>query len=160
MGTAVVTRHDGRLALGRLGALCEQVAVLIQTFIMVYQLVKSGKILSQIFVAMQVKELNALGYEVIIVTSGAVGVGKQRLKYRKLVNSSFADLQKPQMELDGKACAAVGQSGLMALYDMLFTQVCLLTCYRNLSTVLCCVHMFLMLSFPLCSLMYPLPSFL
>lgn len=78
---------------------------------------------------MQVKELNALGYEVIIVTSGAVGVGRQRLKYRKLVNSSFADLQKPQMELDGKACAAVGQSGLMALYDMLFTQVCFLTFY-------------------------------
>lgn len=97
---------------------------------------------------MQVKELNALGYEVIIVTSGAVGVGKQRLKYRKLVNSSFADLQKPQMELDGKACAAVGQSGLMALYDMLFTQVCLLSCYQNLSTVLCLVHMFLTLSFP------------
>ncbi|GJN14585.1 hypothetical protein PR202_gb01429 [Eleusine coracana subsp. coracana] len=94
VGTAVVTRNDGRLALGRLGALCEQV-----------------------------KELNTLGYEVILVTSGAVGVGKQRLKYRKLVNSSFADLQKPQMELDGKACAAVGQSGLMALYDMLFTQL-------------------------------------
>ncbi|KAL6619129.1 hypothetical protein ACP70R_034268 [Stipagrostis hirtigluma subsp. patula] len=94
VGTAVVTRHDGRLALGRLGSLCEQV-----------------------------KELNTLGYEVILVTSGAVGVGKQRLKYRKLVNSSFADLQKPQMELDGKACAAVGQSGLMAIYDMLFTQL-------------------------------------
>ncbi|TVU19655.1 hypothetical protein EJB05_35818 [Eragrostis curvula] len=94
VGTAVVTRNDGRLALGRLGALCEQV-----------------------------KELNTLGYEVIMVTSGAVGVGRQRLKYRKLVNSSFADLQKPQMELDGKACAAVGQSGLMALYDMLFTQL-------------------------------------
>lgn len=77
-------------------------------------------------VAMQVKELNSLGYEVILVTSGAVGVGRQRLRYRKLVNSSFADLQKPQMELDGKACAAVGQSGLMALYDMLFNQVCLL----------------------------------
>ena len=62
-----------------------------------------------------------------MVTSGAVGVGRQRLRYRKLVNSSFADLQKPQIELDGKACAAVGQSGLMALYDMLFTQVCLLS---------------------------------
>lgn len=105
-------------------------------------------------------ELNALGYEVIIVTSGAIGVGKQRLKKRKLVNSSFADLQLPQMELDGKACAAVGQSGLMALYDMLFTQVCLLICYRNSSTVLYLVHMFLTLSFPLYSLMYPLPNFL
>lgn len=36
---------------------------------------------------------------------------------------SFQDLQKPQIELDGKACAAVGQSGLMALYDTLFSQV-------------------------------------
>uniref|UniRef100_A0A0D9WH84 Delta-1-pyrroline-5-carboxylate synthase n=1 Tax=Leersia perrieri TaxID=77586 RepID=A0A0D9WH84_9ORYZ len=94
VGTAVVSRQDGRLALGRVGSLCEQV-----------------------------KELNSLGFEVIMVTSGAVGVGRQRLRYRKLVNSSFADLQKPQMELDGKACAAVGQSGLMALYDMLFNQL-------------------------------------
>ncbi|KAJ4970921.1 hypothetical protein NE237_004020 [Protea cynaroides] len=94
VGTAVVTRDDGRLALGRMGALCEQI-----------------------------KELNTQGFEVILVTSGAVGVGRQRLRYRKLVNSSFADLQKPQVELDGKACAAVGQSGLMALYDVLFTQL-------------------------------------
>ncbi|KAJ4978838.1 hypothetical protein NE237_009618 [Protea cynaroides] len=94
VGTAVVTRGDGRLALGRIGALCEQI-----------------------------KELNTQGFEVILVTSGAVGVGRQRLRYRKLVNSSFADLQKPQGELDGKACAAVGQSGLMALYDALFSQL-------------------------------------
>ncbi|KAH0462054.1 hypothetical protein IEQ34_009629 [Dendrobium chrysotoxum] len=96
VGTAIVTRTDGRLAVGRLGILCEQV-----------------------------KELNSLGYEVILVTSGAVGVGRQRLRYRKLVNSSFADLQKPQLELDGKACAAVGQSGLMALYDALFMLHCM-----------------------------------
>ncbi|KAK9283230.1 hypothetical protein L1049_011466 [Liquidambar formosana] len=94
VGTAVVTRTDGRLALGRLGALCEQL-----------------------------KELNYQGYEVILVTSGAVGVGRQRLRYRRLVNSSFADLQKPQVELDGKACAAVGQNNLMALYDTLFSQL-------------------------------------
>ncbi|XP_050387828.1 delta-1-pyrroline-5-carboxylate synthase [Argentina anserina] len=94
VGTAVVTRNDGRIALGRLGALCEQL-----------------------------KELNTQGYEVILVSSGAVGLGRQRLKYRKLVNSSFADLQKPQMELDGKACAAVGQNCLMALYDTLFSQL-------------------------------------
>ncbi|KAL8099793.1 hypothetical protein AgCh_032156 [Apium graveolens] len=36
---------------------------------------------------------------------------------------NFADLQKPQVELDGKACAAVGQNGLMALYDTLFIQL-------------------------------------
>ncbi|KAI4366488.1 hypothetical protein MLD38_022360 [Melastoma candidum] len=94
VGTAVVTRADGRLAPGRLGALCEQI-----------------------------QELNSQGYEVIVVTSGAVGVGRQRLRYRKLVNSSFADLQKPQVELDGKACAGVGQNSLMALYDSLFTQL-------------------------------------
>ncbi|KAL5973466.1 Delta-1-pyrroline-5-carboxylate synthase [Asimina triloba] len=94
VGTAVVTQADGRLALGRIGALCEQV-----------------------------KELNYRGLEVILVTSGAIGVGRQRLRYRRLVNSSFADLQKPQRELDGKACAAVGQNGLMALYDALFSQL-------------------------------------
>ncbi|XP_065870183.1 delta-1-pyrroline-5-carboxylate synthase-like [Euphorbia lathyris] len=94
VGTAVVTRSDLRLALGRLGALCEQI-----------------------------KDLNTEGYEVILVSSGAVGLGRQRLKYRKLVNSSFADLQKPQNEIDGKACAAVGQNSLMALYDSLFSQL-------------------------------------
>ncbi|KAL2555776.1 Delta-1-pyrroline-5-carboxylate synthase B [Forsythia ovata] len=94
VGTAVVSRADGRLALGRLGALCEQI-----------------------------QELNSQGYEVILVTSGAVGVGRQRLRYRRLINSSFADLQKPQLELDGKACAAVGQNGLMAVYDILFSQL-------------------------------------
>ncbi|XP_072969126.1 delta-1-pyrroline-5-carboxylate synthase 1-like [Typha angustifolia] len=94
VGTAVVTRTDGRLALGRLGALCEQL-----------------------------KELNSQGFEVILVTSGAIAVGRQTLRHRKLLNSSFSDLQKPQGELDGKACAAVGQSGLMALYASLFTQL-------------------------------------
>lgn len=94
VGTAVVTRGDGRFALGRLGTFCEQI-----------------------------KELNSQGYEVIVVTSGAVGLGRQRLRYRRLVNSSFADLQKPQHDLDGKACAAVGQNCLMALYDTLFTQL-------------------------------------
>nr|XP_025695368.1 delta-1-pyrroline-5-carboxylate synthase isoform X1 [Arachis hypogaea] len=94
VGTAVVTRSDGRLALGRLGALCEQL-----------------------------KELNSRGYEVILVTSGAVGLGRQRLRYRRLANSSFSDLQKPQGEFDGKACAAVGQSSLMALYDTMFSQL-------------------------------------
>ncbi|RDX86650.1 Delta-1-pyrroline-5-carboxylate synthase 1, partial [Mucuna pruriens] len=72
---------------------------------------------------MKLKELNNKDYEVILVTSGAVGLGRQRLRYRRLVNSSFSDLQKPQGELDGKACAAVGQSSLMALYDIMFSQL-------------------------------------
>ncbi|KAF1881869.1 hypothetical protein Lal_00038511 [Lupinus albus] len=104
VGTAVVTRQDGRLSVGKLGALCEQI-----------------------------KELNSLGYEIILVSSGAVGLGRQRLRFRKLINSSFADLQKPQVELDGKACAAVGQSSLMALYDTVFSQLDM-TCAQILVT--------------------------
>lgn len=38
-------------------------------------------------------------------------------------SSSFDDLQRPQGEIDGKSCAAVGQNSLMALYDTLFNQV-------------------------------------
>jgi len=37
----------------------------------------------------QLKELNSQGFEVILVTSGAVGLGRQRLRYRKLANSRF-----------------------------------------------------------------------
>ena len=38
---------------------------------------------------LQLKELNTQGYEVILVTSGAVGLGRQRLRYRRLANSRF-----------------------------------------------------------------------
>ncbi|EPS66523.1 delta-1-pyrroline-5-carboxylate synthase, partial [Genlisea aurea] len=94
VGTAVVTREDGRVALGRLGSLCEQV----------YELISQG-------------------YEVILVTSGAVGLGRQRLRHSALLNNSLIDLQKHNLELDGKACAALGQNGLMALYDTLFSKL-------------------------------------
>ncbi|XP_023644180.1 delta-1-pyrroline-5-carboxylate synthase B-like [Capsella rubella] len=94
IGTAVVTGKDGRLALGRLGAICEQLA-----------------------------ELNLEGFEVILVSSGAVGLGRHKLRYRQLLNSSLADLLKPQMEFDGKACAAVGQSSLMAYYETMFDKL-------------------------------------
>ncbi|XP_059667857.1 delta-1-pyrroline-5-carboxylate synthase-like isoform X1 [Cornus florida] len=87
-------KNDGRLAVGRVGAFLEEI-----------------------------KEMNSEGFEIILVTSGAVGAGRQRLKYRRLINSSFSDLQKPQVELDGKACPAVGQNGVMALYDHLFSQL-------------------------------------
>lgn len=39
---------------------------------------------------MQLKELNSQGYEIVLVTSGAIGLGRQRLRYRNLVNSRFA----------------------------------------------------------------------
>ncbi|XP_023756128.1 delta-1-pyrroline-5-carboxylate synthase-like [Lactuca sativa] len=52
-----------------------------------------------------------------------VGASRTRLRYRKLINKSFAVQQKPQVELDGRACAVVGQNGLMALYDTLFSML-------------------------------------
>ncbi|EFJ17662.1 hypothetical protein SELMODRAFT_444883 [Selaginella moellendorffii] len=108
VGTSVVTRPDGKLAVGRLGALCEQVKDIMDDHI-----------------------------EVIVVTSGAVAVGRQKLRQQRMMNSRQVrrvihhfcflfvclDLQKPQAELSGKACAAIGQAGLMALYDSIFSQL-------------------------------------
>ncbi|MCI16393.1 delta-1-pyrroline-5-carboxylate synthase-like [Trifolium medium] len=45
------------------------------------------------------------------------------LSFQSFDPNDFSDLQKPQGDLDGKACAAVGQSSLMALYDTMFSQV-------------------------------------
>lgn len=83
LGTQVVSRLDGTLALGPLGALVEQ--------------------------------LNALcrqGHEVILVSSGAVGLGASRL-----------GIGRPTSLADRQAAAAVGQSMLMGFYDGLFARV-------------------------------------
>lgn len=81
VGTAVVTRDDGRLALGRLGALVEQV-----------------------------QGLRARGIEVVLVSSGAVGLGAERLGFD----------QPPRAVVDRQACAAAGQGALMGFYAGLF----------------------------------------
>mmetsp|Transcript_6823 Transcript_6823/g.19678 ORF Transcript_6823/g.19678 Transcript_6823/m.19678 type:complete len:819 (+) Transcript_6823:202-2658(+) len=131
VGTAVVTRHtDNRLALGRLGALVEQL----------HALVRSGR-------------------QVILVTSGAVCVGRQVLRQQHILNSSplqmmgnhnfcvapklqaaasidatldpdnappaasFIDAQPGARQATPRAAAAAGQTGLMALYDSLFTMM-------------------------------------
>eukprot|EP00092_Neocalanus_flemingeri_P019988 GFUD01021648.1.p1 GENE.GFUD01021648.1~~GFUD01021648.1.p1 ORF type:complete len:841 (+),score=219.23 GFUD01021648.1:228-2750(+) len=102
LGSAVVTRADGQgLALGRLAAIIEQVA-----------------------------EIQNSGADCIMVTSGAVAFGKQRLSQELLMSMSMRetlssmdrtselkniaqnDLKRPN--------AAVGQSGLMALYGAMF----------------------------------------
>jgi glutamate 5-kinase len=59
----------------------------------------------------QVAALRRAGKEVILVTSGAVGAGMGALGYE----SRPTDLAEKQ------ACAAVGQSRLMAVYDQLFS---------------------------------------
>ena len=58
----------------------------------------------------QVAALRAAGKQVVIVTSGAVGAGMGVLGYEKRPGT-LAELQ---------ACAAVGQSRLMAMYEQLF----------------------------------------
>ncbi|KAL4612991.1 delta-1-pyrroline-5-carboxylate synthase-like [Arapaima gigas] len=103
LGSAVVTRGDEcGLALGRLASIIEQVAV-----------------------------LQNQGREMMIVTSGAVAFGKQRLRHEILLSQSvrqalhsgqnkLKDMSVPVLE--ARACAAAGQSGLMALYEAMFSQ--------------------------------------
>ena len=59
----------------------------------------------------QIAALKKSGKEVVLVTSGAVGAGMGALGYE----SRPTDLAEKQ------ACAAVGQSRLMAAYDQLFS---------------------------------------
>ena len=58
----------------------------------------------------QIAEQRQAGKEIVLVSSGAVGAGMGALRYEKRP-SELAELQ---------ACAAVGQSRLMAIYEKLF----------------------------------------
>ncbi|KAF6316829.1 aldehyde dehydrogenase 18 family member A1 [Rhinolophus ferrumequinum] len=67
----------------------------------------------------------------MLVTSGAVAFGKQRLRHEILLSQSVRQaLHSGQNHLkemaipvlEARACAAAGQSGLMALYEAMFTQ--------------------------------------
>ena len=80
VGTGVVTRSDGRLALTRAAHLMEQV-----------------------------HQLRSQGIEVLLVSSGAVGIGRERLNLP----------HRPTSVVDRQACAAAGQGALMAFYDEL-----------------------------------------
>ena len=77
-GTNVIMRDDGAVALGRLYGLIESVAT-----------------------------LKKQGRHVLIVSSGAVGLGAQRLRLEK----------KPASLALKQACAAIGQSRLMSVYE-------------------------------------------
>jgi len=66
-----------------------------------------------------------------MVTSGAVAFGKQKLRQEILMSRSLREavgkdgkflVSKNQFQIDPRACAASGQSGLMALYSAMFSQ--------------------------------------
>jgi glutamate 5-kinase len=77
-------RDDGRLALGQLYGLVESVA-----------------------------KLRQQGREILLVSSGAVGLGMERIGRR----------QRPAVVSEIQACAAIGQSRLMAIYDDAFDKL-------------------------------------
>jgi glutamate 5-kinase len=84
VGTGVVARPDGGLALGRVGALVEELTA-----------------------------LRARGVDVLLVSSGAVGLGAARLGFTR----------RPEGVVDRQACAAAGQGALVAFYDGLFQRL-------------------------------------
>ena len=74
---------------------------------------------------LQVSWLHNNGKEVVVVTSGAVAFGKQRIKHEKMLSQSMRSALQPSSaggKLERRACAAAGQAGLMALYDSMFAQ--------------------------------------
>ena len=87
-GTNVIMRDDGAVALGRLYGLIESVAT-----------------------------LKKQGRHVLIVSSGAVGLGAQRLRLER----------RPGSLTLKQACAAIGQSRLMSVYEEGFEKMGLLT---------------------------------
>ena len=86
LGTGVLTHGIGQLDAGRIAAICAQVA-----------------------------DLRAKGTEIIIVSSGAVGLGMGRLGLSR----------KPKEVSKKQACAAVGQSLLMQTWQRGFEPHCL-----------------------------------
>ena len=84
LGTNVIMRPDGKVALGMLCGLVEQIAA-----------------------------LRDQGLEVLVVSSGAIGLGVERLGLSS----------RPTVVAQVQACAAIGQSRLMALYGDAFDRL-------------------------------------
>ena len=95
VGTSVVTRPDGSLAIGRIASVVEQIS-----------------------------SLHREGRRVVLVASGAIGVGATRLREQAtLARSVRSHLHGVHLEEStARARAAAGQGGLMGLYDLLFQQ--------------------------------------
>jgi len=93
-GTSTVSNPDGTPSLVRLSGVVESIA----------KLMHEGK-------------------QVILVTSGAVGCGRSKVRRNNALHRSFHDLQRMTVkdsDLDAAAYAAAGQLALMAIYETLF----------------------------------------
>ncbi|KAG2522950.1 hypothetical protein JM16_004571 [Phytophthora kernoviae] len=96
MGTSVVSTN-GEPALGRIASVVEQMCM-----------------------------LKRQGKEVLLVTSGSVGIGRKRLNKQILLSASLrthvqGNQQMLALEKKKGAMAAAGQIGLMSLYETLFS---------------------------------------
>jgi len=92
VGTSVVANKDHTAALARVAATVEQIV-----------------------------ELKNFGKEVILVSSGAIGLGSKALIDRRpgVYRNQTAGLNGSE-NAEKRACAAIGQARLMTLYEMLF----------------------------------------
>lgn len=97
IGTEVVHSPQGLLALGHIGNIVEQIAM-----------------------------LHLRGHRIILVSSGSVSIGKMVLHRQFLLSGSMQShlggYVGEKVTFNEKACAAAGQSGLQSLYEMLFGQ--------------------------------------
>ena len=95
VGTSVVSRPDGSLAIGRIASVVEQIA-----------------------------QLRLEGRRVVLVASGAIGIGSTKLNEQALlarsVRSHLHGAKGPEPQ-SARARAAAGQGSLMGLYDTLFS---------------------------------------
>ena len=88
LGTNVLSRPDGELALGRVHAILEDLA-----------------------------DLHRSGAEIILVSSGAISLGMDRLGLE----------ERPRFLSDKQACAAIGQIRLMSTYQQAFERFSIAT---------------------------------
>lgn len=98
VGTPVATHGEGGIAIARISGIVEQIVHLVRR-----------------------------GNQVVLVTSGAIGHGMLRMKSHAALSTSLREMREGGLQnggpkIDLKAAAAVGQSGLMSMYEMLFRE--------------------------------------